>query len=441
MKRIAFLIACAALSLTGFCAAKNSDDPARKPEELRARGGLPNFFKKAKEGKDITIVYFGGSITEQRGWRLQSEAWLKNRYPNARIKAVDAAIGGTGSMFGAYRTERDVLSKKPDLVFVEFAVNDSAMPKKSVRETMEGIVRKILRADPETDICFVYTLTDNPRCFKPLENGKMFASSDAMEDVADHYSIPSVNFAPRIVALEKAGKLIMKAPGGAMTAVSGKSLDDDSAIFKDEQGRILFSRDGVHPYPNSGHIIYTRALADSLAKMENVGTAGRKALPPALEKNNYENANRFPVSDPRIRFYGRFRQIPPINLSKKISMLFSLEETSQMEFKARAKAISLLCVMGKHGAKADVFINGKLVKTIRTFDSYCTYSRVQIFPIFSSDTEQLCDVKVRVSSERFDKRKILFDSNKPDFDQNPAPSRFYLFQPAAVLAVGELLKR
>ena len=174
--------------------------------------------------------------------------------------------------------------------------------------------------------------------------------------------------------------------------------------------------------------------------MENIGTAGKKTLPPALEKNNYENANRFPVSDPRIRFYGKFKQIPPFGLSKKISVLYSLEEASDMEFKARAKAISLLCVMGRHGAQADVYINGKLAKTIRTFDSFCTYSRVQIFPIFSSDTEQLCDVKVRVSGEKFDKRKILFDSNKPDFDKNPAPYWVYRFQPAAVLVVGELLK-
>jgi hypothetical protein len=38
----------------------------------------------------------------------------------------DATIGGTGSQLGMFRLERDVLSPKPDLVFLDFTVNDGA---------------------------------------------------------------------------------------------------------------------------------------------------------------------------------------------------------------------------------------------------------------------------------------------------------------------------
>jgi lysophospholipase L1-like esterase len=42
-----------------------------------------------------------------------------------QFKQVDAAIGGTGSELGAYRFEEHVLKYKPDLLFIEFAVNDN----------------------------------------------------------------------------------------------------------------------------------------------------------------------------------------------------------------------------------------------------------------------------------------------------------------------------
>lgn len=37
---------------------------------------------------------------------------------------MDAAIGGTGSQLGAFRLKRDVSRFHPDLVFLDFTVND-----------------------------------------------------------------------------------------------------------------------------------------------------------------------------------------------------------------------------------------------------------------------------------------------------------------------------
>lgn|GEM_PF-2813309 len=50
----------------------NQDDQLRKTVELVQRKGLPNFFTKAQKGKKIRVCYFGGSITKQKGWRVQS---------------------------------------------------------------------------------------------------------------------------------------------------------------------------------------------------------------------------------------------------------------------------------------------------------------------------------------------------------------------------------
>jgi len=101
---------------------------------------LPNFFQKLEAGEDVTIAYLGGSITAQKGWRVQSRDWFEQQYPEARIEGVHAAIGGTGSSPGVFRVEKDALQAKPDLLFVEFAVNDAGASPDRITKAMEGIV-------------------------------------------------------------------------------------------------------------------------------------------------------------------------------------------------------------------------------------------------------------------------------------------------------------
>src|SRR6202035_2996162 len=109
-----------------------------------------------------TIGYFGGSITAGAGasdasktsWRALTTAWFKAHFPDAAITEVNAAIGGTGSDLGVFRCQDDLLSKHPDLVFVEFAVNDGGGAELRIKRCMEGIVRQIWKANPNADIIF-----------------------------------------------------------------------------------------------------------------------------------------------------------------------------------------------------------------------------------------------------------------------------------------------
>ena len=83
--------------------------PSRDAVECSPRGGLPNFYAKLGKGGALTVAYFGGSITSQAGWRVQSLERLGRRYPNVSFNEVDAAIGGTGSNLGVFRLGHDVL--------------------------------------------------------------------------------------------------------------------------------------------------------------------------------------------------------------------------------------------------------------------------------------------------------------------------------------------
>ncbi len=87
---------------------------------------LGRVFTKLKAGRPVTIAYFGGSITAAPGYRVQVTKWFRDQFPNAEVREVNAAIGGTGSDLGVFRCGVDVAAHDPDLVFVEFNINDGS---------------------------------------------------------------------------------------------------------------------------------------------------------------------------------------------------------------------------------------------------------------------------------------------------------------------------
>ncbi|WP_415910501.1 SGNH/GDSL hydrolase family protein [Oleiharenicola sp. Vm1] len=92
------------------------------------RGGCPHVAATAAATGELRVVFLGGSITAAEGWRTLTTERLRQLFPDAKIVATDAGLPGTGSDLGACRVERDVLRHRPDLVFVEFAVNDASTP-------------------------------------------------------------------------------------------------------------------------------------------------------------------------------------------------------------------------------------------------------------------------------------------------------------------------
>ena len=89
--------------------------------------------------------------------------WLEETYPDADMTMIKVAIGSAGSQWGAYSVSEDVLSHDPDLVFVEFAVNDNICAGEGKYDAekaklyYETIIRKIHEASPQCDIVALYT--------------------------------------------------------------------------------------------------------------------------------------------------------------------------------------------------------------------------------------------------------------------------------------------
>lgn len=211
-------------------------------KELFPRNGLPNIIQKLENGDTVTIVYFGGSNTRSEGYRVMTADWLREKYPKADIRSVNAGINGTGSDLGCARLETDVLRHRPDLVFVEFVGNDGGDPESKAR--IEGIVRQIRKRSRFTDILFVYTLKE--RDVALFQSGEYQKGALMQEEVADYYGIPSIHLGVAVSHLVSEGKLVF-------------TSREDVSI----SGAVVFTHDSIHPTIPEGHQIYTDTITRS----------------------------------------------------------------------------------------------------------------------------------------------------------------------------------
>lgn len=120
---------------------------------------LKKAIDKAKRGEPVVIAYIGGSITQGAGAKpidKKSYAYLSYRGfcdrftkdGGKNITFVKAGVGGTPSELGMIRYEKEVTDFgkiKPDIVIVEFAVNDEGDETEGV--SFECLVRKIAKGD------------------------------------------------------------------------------------------------------------------------------------------------------------------------------------------------------------------------------------------------------------------------------------------------------
>lgn len=440
MKHAFYLLSILCLLIATPQGQAKDDYPLRDLKESTARGGLPNFYQKIADGKDITIAYLGGSITAQPGWRVLSQKWFEKQHPNVKFKGIHAAIGGTGSGLGVFRLGRDVLKHKPDLLFVEFAVNDARTKPDQIIKNMEGIVRQTWKQFPDCDICFVYTLTHSN--IKTLQSGKMQRSASAMEELADFYQIPTIHFGVEISKLEKEGKLVMKAAKAKMSAVSGDSLNEAAALPVNADGKIPFSKDGVHPYTNTGHTLYMSAIARSIPAIKAAGKVGSHALTPPLNKNNLEYAKMLPLKAQM--FTGPVTLLPKDKgngkrFRNRCDGLWKAQPGAKLSFKFKGSKLQIYDLLGPGCGTVQITIDGKTTQRTR-MDGYCTYYRLATLGVANNlDPNMVHSVELAVLNEPYDKSKKLFERNRKDFEKKPDKYKNIDWYLGAIMIIGELV--
>ncbi|MBQ8404417.1 MAG: SGNH/GDSL hydrolase family protein [Clostridia bacterium] len=188
---------------------------------------------------EFRIVYLGGSITEGAGasdktrrWSTQITAYLNSlALGNTVFREINAGIGGTNSAYGMLRLSRDVLSQKPQAVFIDFSLNDADMSDGFSTRTYEGIIRGLM-ALPEVP----YVI-----CIGVVPNREQEFKTELHKKIAAHYGLQYID---------------VKA---AMNAEYGKG-EPGVNTARDA----LFRPDNVHPV-EAGYDFYTEVIKRELS--------------------------------------------------------------------------------------------------------------------------------------------------------------------------------
>lgn len=218
-------------------------------QSLGQQADLSRIYKamdKGRRGEPVRIVVLGGSITagshataETARWANIMTDWWKVKFPQSTVTLINAGIGGTGSDLGVFRLQRDVLNYSPDIVVVEYSVNDNSGGV-YCETMMEGILRQLLACDQHPGVMLL-TLKQ--------ENG--MTAKESHKKVAAYYGVPVVRFADSI----------------------GTRLQRDGVALHDTY------TDGIHPN-NLGMKYIGTMFADELERVYASMPANSTVVPP-----------------------------------------------------------------------------------------------------------------------------------------------------------------
>lgn len=226
---------------------------------------LKKCMKRAQGGEELTIGFLGGSITQgslatehENTYAYRVFSWWKETFPQAQFHYVNGGIGGTTSHYGVSRAVTDVLMYQPDVVIVDFSVNDEA--DSFFQETYEGVIRRLLTWDSHPAVVLL-----NNVFYDTGTNAQEYHNA-----VGDWYQVSHVSIKDTVWQRMKAG----------------------------EYERIDLTPDGLHPN-DKGHGLVAGEIIAFLedVKVHLEETEEENSFPNAMTENAYEYARRLTIRE------------------------------------------------------------------------------------------------------------------------------------------------
>lgn len=233
---------------------------------------LKNCMQRAERGEKLTIGFFGGSITQgslatdhEKCYAYRVFKWWKENFPNAEFSYVNGGIGGTDSHFGISRAETDLLMYQPDVVVVDFSVNDKA--NEFYQETYEAVIRKIL-----TWVSRPAVILLNNVYYDTGENAQEYHN-----EIGDWYHVPHISVK---------NTLYQKMKNGRYT-------------------REELTPDGLHPN-DKGHELLANEIISFLEQVKKYKNKQETEvpMPVPMTVNAYENAKRLTIREISSKLFG-----------------------------------------------------------------------------------------------------------------------------------------
>ena len=227
---------------------------------------LKNLFRRAAAGEELTLGFFGGSITQGslatelgNTYAFRVYQWFVDTFPQAKFHYVNGGIGGTDSLYGVSRAVTDLLMYQPDFIVVDFSVNDK--PTEFFKETYEGLLRKILSWPSHPAVVLLNNIY--------YDTG--LTAEDEHVEIGNHYGVPHVSIRDSIYKDLHAGRYA---------------------------NRELLSPDGLHPN-DFGHGLVAGEIIQLLKTISLRRDEPEKesCFPAPLTANAYETAQRLTIRE------------------------------------------------------------------------------------------------------------------------------------------------
>jgi hypothetical protein len=298
----------------------------------QGRRNIGVFFDKLRAGAPVTIAYMGGAITagagasapEKTSFRALVTEWIRKHYPKSEITELNAAINSTGvsggSIYGALRARRDVIAYKPDVIFVEFAVNDTNENEIPAKKGIEGLLRQLLVVSQPPEVVMLHATI--------AQRGVHAEWHDA---IAAHYQVPSINMQDQVWAMIDGGKIKL-------------------SEFWPSASRPVTSWKDTPPPSDAGHKVYADIITSFLTEQEKLKpTPIPRNLPPPL------------VSDEMN--YGEFKAIVEIKPQRGATKEAGRERVANWRTEpSNDRALpSELLVSDRGGAQVEYYFDGGVI--------------------------------------------------------------------------------
>ncbi|WML35465.1 SGNH/GDSL hydrolase family protein [Clostridium sp. OS1-26] len=269
----------------------------------------------------FNIVFLGGSITEGTGASIYENSYtykvgeyLKVLYKDKNVDIINSGVSGTGSNFGVFRLKTDVIAKDPDLVFIEFAVNDRIENSYNAAVTMEGILKQLSKLKSKPAVVILITPT-----------GLADACSSVHKRVAYYYGVPVIDIQDYMY----------------------RHIGVDDYTWQD------ISIDNLHPN-DKGHSIYAECIINSIKDLDILN---RKPIEKINTITGYEFNNPNIISYEKATFYGHWREeninIPQIEIAAVSDTIGDC-----LEFNFNGKCIAITTLLSEESGCMEIKIDG-----------------------------------------------------------------------------------
>ena len=230
---------------------------AAGPAGAEVDGGqrLDLLFKKLEQGRKVTIVALGDSITEltwhTRGrlnWCGYLQEAMFETYGRNRCWVINSGRCGDTATAGLTRLEEDVFRFAPDLVIVSYGMNDQGLPVEDFREALRAIIDRIR----EQGSAEILLRTPNPIVNPPTA----FLLKAGQKNSVEAAGTQGALFARSIVEVAREKRCAVVdhyTSWKKLEALSGTKAEDPNNLW-------LYMSDPIHPGP-LGHLAFFRELA------------------------------------------------------------------------------------------------------------------------------------------------------------------------------------